>query len=616
MENPIIERKVLAITPFSAEVFAEDVFKDLRQVYPFGSGQIITDGLTEKAVLTAGLSDRQKVRAVDVLGQGAGFWDRVGNRVIIPLACKEDDADASILAVFHDTAFPAMSPDEAERWLPVLQQLVHEKFSLKQREYAVSHGGDVPPMVCGMVFYMLRRGRVKDVSVIRFNLSSAGLKDIKRSVDFIEKGFLKNSGFGSLWIAGAGHDCLWCVATDIAEKRLSVLFKGSELPGILKRHGIKGITGTALSPGVDREEICRRISETERTACLLGSSFFTSYDLEELEQKTGLFNLSDLHAKVRERTFGKRRSLVILSAGVTDLASKYISDVIPGGHERTLLILKQSPAPFSQPSDDWAVDVLKKEILGQVPFDDAGSVNAGVASTWQPGIGSGKLFISGLWAFLHSIMLGKGETVVHDHVTWQLRGDEFSAWNDYKNACVSYRRGLALDPDNPEILNSLGAALATLGRYAEAVTCFKKAIKISKADYMLFYNLSGALLKAGRPDEAAEAASRALALAPDNIVCLYRRAESLLACGKTGEAVSLMEGFLESRGDENLFLTRLLARALIKSGSWPDAKIRLEKIIAVKADDKEVLKMLGEGYLRFENDSETARRFLGSALKV
>jgi tetratricopeptide (TPR) repeat protein len=93
--------------------------------------------------------------------------------------------------------------------------------------------------------------------------------------------------------------------------------------------------------------------------------------------------------------------------------------------------------------------------------------------------------------------------------------------SQYKDAAVSFKKAIALKPDNEAVVtNILGVALylqddkKTLN---EAIAAFKRVIELSK-DTMpkAHYNLGHALLKAGKEAEGIDELKKYIALEPDN----------------------------------------------------------------------------------------------------
>jgi tetratricopeptide (TPR) repeat protein len=62
------------------------------------------------------------------------------------------------------------------------------------------------------------------------------------------------------------------------------------------------------------------------------------------------------------------------------------------------------------------------------------------------------------------------------------KGDKFVVDGRYEEALLYYEEALAMEPNNPNLLNKKGIALRSLGRYDEAVECFNKSLQISPRD--------------------------------------------------------------------------------------------------------------------------------------
>jgi tetratricopeptide (TPR) repeat protein len=85
---------------------------------------------------------------------------------------------------------------------------------------------------------------------------------------------------------------------------------------------------------------------------------------------------------------------------------------------------------------------------------------------------------------------------------------------DHKGAERLYRRGLTIEPNNVDILNSLGWTLFQDGRSAEAVAELRHALKLD-ADYIKAHNnIALALVELGQLDEAAAHWKKSLELEP------------------------------------------------------------------------------------------------------
>ena len=53
---------------------------------------------------------------------------------------------------------------------------------------------------------------------------------------------------------------------------------------------------------------------------------------------------------------------------------------------------------------------------------------------------------------------------------------------DFENALSFFEQALLLNPKNPDLWNFKGAALRSLGRYAESMECFNNSLKLDPRD--------------------------------------------------------------------------------------------------------------------------------------
>jgi tetratricopeptide (TPR) repeat protein len=85
-------------------------------------------------------------------------------------------------------------------------------------------------------------------------------------------------------------------------------------------------------------------------------------------------------------------------------------------------------------------------------------------------------------------------------------------------------RAGSLDPENPEVLLSLGALREKYGNFQGATDAFRKLVKIRPEDASAHYNLGIALGKQGLFREAAVELTRSIDLDPSFRDALLRRA--------------------------------------------------------------------------------------------
>ncbi|MFT5042511.1 MAG: Flp pilus assembly protein TadD, partial [Hyphomicrobiaceae bacterium] len=89
---------------------------------------------------------------------------------------------------------------------------------------------------------------------------------------------------------------------------------------------------------------------------------------------------------------------------------------------------------------------------------------------------------------------------------------------DYDGAIRSYRRGLEVEPKNPELLNSLGFSLFQLGKSNDAIAAFEKALAVDPKHWKAHNNMALASIDVGELEMAEAHYRESLALEPQPAV--------------------------------------------------------------------------------------------------
>jgi Tfp pilus assembly protein PilF len=119
------------------------------------------------------------------------------------------------------------------------------------------------------------------------------------------------------------------------------------------------------------------------------------------------------------------------------------------------------------------------------------------------------------------------------------RGQVLERWNDPEGAVASYRRAVAVDPDNEKARRSLALALVRCDRAAEAVERLE-SLQGQGADTVILLGLARGRRSLGEGDEARRLLDEVLAAEPHNAEALGERGKLALQTGRAAEA----EGWL------------------------------------------------------------------------
>jgi tetratricopeptide (TPR) repeat protein/O-antigen ligase len=130
--------------------------------------------------------------------------------------------------------------------------------------------------------------------------------------------------------------------------------------------------------------------------------------------------------------------------------------------------------------------------------------------------------VLGLAGNLHSAIyeLQTAIRIKPDTETYLALGGNFRRTGNLQAAADTYLMGLDLDPDNPEMLNSLGVVYVELGQFEPAQTIFEQLSGQwpNRIDYLM--NLSVTLSSLGKREIALSYCRKILTIAPDNVKAL------------------------------------------------------------------------------------------------
>jgi len=144
---------------------------------------------------------------------------------------------------------------------------------------------------------------------------------------------------------------------------------------------------------------------------------------------------------------------------------------------------------------------------------------------------------------------------------------------DWKGADQSYRRALALEPGNPNVLRGAGALDRFLGRLDDAIALYRRAIEIDPLSPRAYKNLGMLLHYAGRQEEARSALSKALDLNSETSFAHHYLGQVYLAQSRFQEALA------ESEKETTVYRYLGLALACHALGRERDFDVNIAKLM-------------------------------------
>ena len=158
---------------------------------------------------------------------------------------------------------------------------------------------------------------------------------------------------------------------------------------------------------------------------------------------------------------------------------------------------------------------------------------------------------------------------------------------DFEGAIREYRTFLSTSPkDKSQIIahSNLGAALAHLGRYSEAIEEYHQALRaipegsVDSQALEVRFNLAVAHYKAGQIPDASRELGTLAKLQPDNINALTLLADCDLRMGENKKVVELLSPIEPARQDDRA-LSYLLGTALIRDNQIDRGQRIIDRIL-------------------------------------
>ena len=192
--------------------------------------------------------------------------------------------------------------------------------------------------------------------------------------------------------------------------------------------------------------------------------------------------------------------------------------------------------------------------------------------------------------------------VAFNALSYNVSGDLYFDEGDYKQAIREYKAGLRIRPDNVNLLNSLGVALAEINRHREAEACFSQVLQQEPKNYMALINKGMSCRLLGRPDEAISCFEQGIDCEEHEhqaSIELYLQLGKLYCLRENfTKAVSLLQEWKERNGEPSEFIFfRLSGEAFMGAGKHHEAIKALQRSLQIYPQNADSQSMLGLLYV-------------------
>jgi tetratricopeptide (TPR) repeat protein len=197
----------------------------------------------------------------------------------------------------------------------------------------------------------------------------------------------------------------------------------------------------------------------------------------------------------------------------------------------------------------------------------------------------------------HAAFFGPGTITTFDAVSLNISADKLYQYGDIHGAIDEFKKALAVDHKNVNVLNSLGVCYGVLGKLERAIEAFEAAVHLEPEDIMATYNLGLAHLRKGDQEMALRLFLEAHSLDGDNPEICYQIG---MCCRDKGQAEAALD-YLEraarnTRTRKGAHIFRALADSYVEKKMLDKAVKAYEKAVKANPADAKSLSALGDLY--------------------
>lgn len=208
-------------------------------------------------------------------------------------------------------------------------------------------------------------------------------------------------------------------------------------------------------------------------------------------------------------------------------------------------------------------------------------------------------------ALEHALFLGPASAAAFDSLSLNISGDKRFEAGDLDGAVDEYKKGLALNAEDLNILNSLGVCYGYQRRSDLAMASFDRVLELDPGNVPAHYNRGFALAMDNKPEEALECFRNAARSAPDNFDVLFHRGKMAFELDLQDEALETFAR-AEKLEDSRPIIYRYLGQALVRAEQKEKAIDAFKAAVRNDPEDALSLSQLGVLFLEKETDPEVA----------
>jgi Flp pilus assembly protein TadD len=220
-----------------------------------------------------------------------------------------------------------------------------------------------------------------------------------------------------------------------------------------------------------------------------------------------------------------------------------------------------------------------------------------------------------LKALEHALLSGPDADQFLDVISLNISGDRMYQNGDIAGAVAEFEHALHLEPQNANILNSLGVCFGVQRIFHKALRCFEAAMTVEPNEVMAVYNTGVIHLQAGDVETSRKWFLQAEPLGGDVFEVLLQAGKAHLDGGDPHQAVVCLEKALGIQPDSSHAL-RFLGQSRMETGDYRDAVGCFSRAVKRNPFDSESLSALGYLYEKTGESLEIAEVFCRKSVEI
>lgn len=243
------------------------------------------------------------------------------------------------------------------------------------------------------------------------------------------------------------------------------------------------------------------------------------------------------------------------------------------------------------------------------------TVTTGIASYPQLDFDKSATLINAQKALEHAQFFGPGAVTAFDSVSLNISGDKYYQAGDLEGAIWEFKKALELDPDNVNVLNSLGVCYGVKNEMDLAMQCFTKASELDSGEIMALYNAGYVHMSRGENEKALKYFEKAGQIDSDVFEVAFQTGRVYLEIGRPQKARKFLETAV-SITDKSGAAYRYLADCYLCLDRDIDAATAYKTALKLRPDDAEALSALGYLYEMQAKNADIALMFCQKAVEM